>query len=202
MKGSGGCGVEPTRNAAEGGAHTTTDLDLLDRWARGDREAGEALFTRHVDAVRRFFANKVVESSDLVQATFLSCMEEPKRFSGRSSFRTYLLSIAKFKLYHHYRVRGLQRERATLPHNTSSIFDRGPSPSTLLMREDRDRNLLMALRRIPLQHQMILELAYWEELSGSELAEVLDIPLTTVYTRLHRAKQLLRKVLDDIDGER
>jgi RNA polymerase sigma factor (sigma-70 family) len=171
---------------------TIDDYTLLRAWGEGERAAAERLFERHVSAVRRFFANKVDDPADLVQTTFLACLESSAKFRGSSSFRTYLLSIARFQLYHHYRTRGMQ-ERKRLA--TSVSVDVGPSPSTLFSRAMRDHALLVALRSIPLPLQVILELAYWEDLSGEELSEILEIPLNTVYTRLHRAKQKLREAL-------
>ena len=179
--------VRPVDDASE-------DFELLKAWSQGDREAGAILFERHVDVVRRFFANKVSDPTDLVQSSFLSCFERPEQFQGRSSFRSYLLSIARFKLYHHYRGRSPQHARIHL--NTSApIRSHDPSPSAVIGFADDERILLQALRMIPLELQVVLELVYWEELSGQELSEVLEIPLNTVYGRVHRAKQKLRDAL-------
>jgi DNA-directed RNA polymerase specialized sigma24 family protein len=69
-------------------------------------------------------------------------------------------------------------ERQRLP--TSVALDTGPSPSTLFSRALRDHVLLVALRSISAPFQVVLELAYWEDLSGAELAEILEIPINTV----------------------
>jgi RNA polymerase sigma-70 factor (ECF subfamily) len=181
-----------TRDGGSGGANE--DFALLREWIRGDREAGATLFERHVDVVRRFFANKVADPADLVQSTFLACFERADQFEGRSSFRSYLLRIARFKLYHHYRGRSPQRARVHL--NTSAPFHSlDPSPSAVIGCADDERLLLQALRMIPLDLQVVLELVYWEELSGHELSEVLEVPVNTVYGRVHRAKQKLRDAL-------
>lgn len=170
------------------------DFELLKEWSRGNRDAGSLLFERHVDVVRRFFTNKVSDPADLVQGTFLACFERPEQFQGRSSFRSYLLSIARFKLYHHYRGHGPTRARTQL--NTSvPVKSLDPSPSAMIGCADDERLLLQALRMIPLDLQVVLELVYWEELSGQELSEVLEIPVNTVYRRVHRAKQKLRDAL-------
>ena len=55
--------------------------------------------------------------------------------------------------------------------------------------------LLLGLRRIPLESQMLLELYYWEDFTAREIAEVVQIPEGTVRTRLRRAKQLLEQAL-------
>ena len=66
---------------------------------------------------------------------------------------------------------------------------------TVAVAAQRDRDLLGALRSLPLESQVVLELHYWEDLSATELAEVLDMPVGTVKSRLRRAKQLLQTAL-------
>lgn len=176
------------------------DQELLRAWANGERDAGTELIERHYDVLARFFRNKAEQAAeDLIQTTFLSCLEAPDRFAGRSSFRTYLLSVARFTLYRHYRDGGVRRYR--LKYNTSSAYHRGPSPASVAAQRSDDRNLLRALRMIPLDQQVLLELAYWEDLSSAELAEVLDLPLNTVYSRIHRAKRRLREALSVLEPD-
>ena len=55
--------------------------------------------------------------------------------------------------------------------------------------------LLQALRQIPLESQLLVELYFWEELTAREVAEILAVPEGTVRTRLRRARQLLEQAL-------
>ncbi|MCA9708401.1 MAG: sigma-70 family RNA polymerase sigma factor, partial [Myxococcales bacterium] len=72
------------------------DEQLLARWRGGDAQAGAALFERYYEAIARFFVNKVgLDCGDLVQATFLGCLEGLERFRGEASFRTLLFAIAR-----------------------------------------------------------------------------------------------------------
>ena len=81
-----------------------TDLELLEAWRGGDRQAGEALFERHFDAIARFFRNKVDHGiDDLIQRTFLACVESKDQFRGEASFRTFLFAVAHNVLGKHYR---------------------------------------------------------------------------------------------------
>ena len=61
-----------------------------------------------------------------------------------------------------------------------------------------ERLLLEALRSIPLDHQIALELYYWQEMTAAELAAVLDIPEGTIRSRLRRAKHLLEEQLAEL----
>lgn len=172
-----------------------SDEQLLLAWRAGDRPAGAKLFSRHYDLVVRFFVNKVgaEEQADLIQRTFLACVEGRDRV-GSDRFRNYLLGIAFRQLYKHYeRCRG---ERARLDFGTVSVQDLDPSPSQIAVRHDEQRLLLAALRRIPLEYQVALELAYWEGYTAARLAEVLELPLGTAKTRIRRARQLVEEQLE------
>lgn len=168
------------------------DFALLDAWRAGDRLAGNALFERHFDAVARFFKNKVDGGvEDLVQETFLACVESEKRFEGRARFRTFLLGVARNKLLMHYRAKRTDRKDPL----TASVADMGcrsGSWGSWLARDEEQRIMLAALRRLPLQSQMLLELYYWEDLSGPELAQTLELSHNTVRSRLSRAREALR----------
>ncbi|HWB82026.1 MAG TPA: sigma-70 family RNA polymerase sigma factor [Nannocystaceae bacterium] len=172
----------------------TGDAELLEAWRMGDGAAGQELFARHAASVMRFFRNKLdVDLEDLVQRTFLACVESRDRVRDGSSFRAYVLRIARNELVNHYVAR--QRAASRVDPLTTSILDMGASPSVMVASDERDRALLTALRRLPLDLQTALELHYWEELSTSELAEVLGIPQGTVKTRLFRAREQLRVTL-------
>lgn len=177
-----------------GMSEAPTDLELLAAWRGGDRRAGEQLFERHFDAVARFFRNKVDSGiDDLIQRTFLGCVEGKDRFRGESSFRTFLFAVAHNVLGKHYRSQRRQGER--IDFGVTSVHDLAPSPSVIIARHHEHRVLLQALRCIPLDHQIVLELYYWEEMSASQTAEVLGIPEGTVRGRVRKAKELLKKEL-------
>lgn len=169
-----------------------TDLELLDAWRGGDARAGNTLFRRYVAQLGRFFRNKVdVGVEDLLQATFLACVEGRDRFRETSSFRTYLFAIARHHLYAYYR-----RQRRTVDFTQTSVVDLGASPSGPLGRREETSALLRALRAIALEHQLVLELTYWEGMKAPEIAEILEIPANTVRSRLSRARAALRQALE------
>lgn len=174
------------------------DADLVAAWRAGDRASGEALVERHFAVVARFFRNKADDAlSDLVQKTFLAVIESPQGFRGQGSFRSYVLGIAYNILRRHYR----DRNRDTpVDFEAMSIADTGVRPSAFVAIRQEQRCLLEALRRIPLEHQIVLELHYWESLSASAIGEIISAPEGTVRTRLRRAKQLLDTELSAIVG--
>ena len=170
------------------------DLTLLDRWCAGDAAAGNALFKRHFDAVYRFFQRKVDgELDELVQETFLACLRSRDKFRRQSSFRTYLLAIARHTLFGDWRRRS--RQAATLDFDEISVASLSTSAGSRMARREDQARLLGALRALPLDQQLLLELHYWEELESDQLAEVFDVEPATTRTRLFRARQTLRALL-------
>jgi RNA polymerase sigma factor (sigma-70 family) len=168
------------------------DCELLCAWRSGDRAAGDALITRHFAAVCRFFRTKLGDDvEDLIQQTFLDLLAAS---SPVTSVRATLFTIARRRLLDHLRTR-YQRDEVELV-TSLSVADLGTSPSTAAARNEQQRLLHDALQRITLDHRMALELAYWEDLSGPEIAEILEIPEHTVRSRLARARQALRDQLE------
>ena len=166
------------------------DRELLEAWRGGDKRAGKILFERHYDAVHRFFRNKVgAEAPDLVQKTFLGCVEGVERYRGEGSFRSWLFAVAYRQLCKHYRRQS--SERARFDFGTVSAADLDPTPSRVVAQRREHRLLLEALRAIPVEHQVALELYYWEQMSDTEVARTLDLPLGTTKSRIRRARQLL-----------
>ncbi|HEX7837930.1 MAG TPA: sigma-70 family RNA polymerase sigma factor [Kofleriaceae bacterium] len=169
-----------------------TDLALLDRWRSGDAGAGEALFQRHFDSIYGFFETKCeADADELVQSTFLACLRARDQFRKESSFRTYLFTIARHELYRV--LRGRQRDGARLDFELSSIAELVSTPGTRIARGQEHRQLVEALRSLPVEQQTLLELHYWEDMDIAALAEVFEMPQATIRTRLHRARKALRE---------
>jgi RNA polymerase sigma factor (sigma-70 family) len=187
-----------TRPHDRGTLVPVTDAELLRAWADGHKPAGEQLFERHFEAIARFFRNKLPADShheDLIQQTFLGCVEARDRFRGDASFRSFLFAIAHNQLGKHWR----SRSRDRLDFQSISAVDIDPSPSAVVARDQDQQKLLLALRRLPIDSQVALELHYWEAMTAAEIGEVLDVPLGTAKTRLRRAKQLLEGELRTLE---
>jgi RNA polymerase sigma-70 factor (ECF subfamily) len=173
-------------------ANEDTDQALYDGWRSGDAKAGTRLFERYFNDLYRFFRNKTDDDiEDLVQQTFLSCLSGAP-FRGDSRFRSYLLAIARNVLYVHWNNRRYESSRDV---GELAVADLAPSPSAILGKRREERLILEALRSIPLDLQTALELYYWEELSGPELAAVLGIPEGTVRSRIRRGQEALDQAL-------
>lgn len=179
------------------------DRELLQAWAEGDKRAGGRLIKRHFDALNRFFANKVSDSerADLIQSTLLHCTQAIERFRGDARFRTYLLSIARNVLLHHYRTRGRKLDHLDpLTHSVAGVSTAGLF--TKLVGARQHEAIVVALRQLPIDLQIVLELKYWERLTAKECGIVLELSPNTISSRIQRAKALLTRMLDESGGRR
>jgi RNA polymerase sigma factor (sigma-70 family) len=177
-------------------ATDATDLELLMRWRAGDNAAGSTLVKRHYETLHRFFSNKAPgHDEDLIQQTFVACIEARDAFRGESTFRAYLFGLARFQLLTHYRK---VYRRPDFDFTITSLRDIGTTPTGALLRREASQLLRLALAQVPVDQQLALELTYWEGLAAPEIALALDIPENTVYSRLRRAKEHLRKALEHL----
>jgi len=170
------------------------DFQLLLAWRAGDLAAAHTLFERHFDSLCRFFRAKLGDDvQDLIQQTFLACVEGREHIIG-DSFRAYLFGVARHRLFDHLR-QVYRADFETL--GTSSIADLATSATGRMRRRQEQSQVLEAMSRLPLDFQITLELHYWEQMSGAEIASVLGISENTVRSRLSRAKEMLRGELEN-----
>ena len=177
-----------------------SDADLLEAWGAGDSHAGGRLFNRYFVAISRFFVNKVSDDpDDLVQETFMACLRGRERVRDKSSFRAYLFGVASNVLRMHFRKQRRHPDPEDL--EELSAHDLAPGPSTMAHAHEEELLLLEALRRIPLRHQIVMELHYWEDMTTEEIGAVVDSPTGTVRSHLRRGRQLLEQELERLGGD-
>jgi RNA polymerase sigma-70 factor (ECF subfamily) len=180
------------------GATADADLRLVGRLASGDLDAAGELYDRHaakVLALARRILRDQGDAEDIVQEVFSQAWRTATRFEpGRGTVAGWLLMIA--------RTRAIDRLRARLarPDTTGDVLlDRMPGHSeaqsdTLIAREQYER-IRQGLGALPAEQRTALELAYFEGLSQSEIAERLAAPLGTIKTRIRTALTTLRRSL-------
>jgi RNA polymerase sigma factor (sigma-70 family) len=180
-----------------------TDEMLLEAWRAGDKRAGSLLYNHHGPPLLRFFATKVPpeDAKVLLQETFLACTTAKDRFRGESSVKTYLYSIAHYKLLDFYKAS--QRHEGDTPLedvSVSRLVASGPGMSTAYFNDQRRRSLVKALQELPLNLQIIVELSLFERLPMREVAEILKLNENTATSRKRLALKQLREGVERIEG--
>jgi RNA polymerase sigma-70 factor (ECF subfamily) len=183
------------RPAPGAAAVTSSDETLVDRIARGDKLAMQALFARHRTPVYRWLRRMVDETlaEDLLSEVFLDVWRQAGRFEGRSSVSTWLMSIARFKALSARR----RRIDSELDERTeATVADPADDPEAALQKKDCGEQLRQALTRLSPEHREIIDLVYYHEQSVDECAEILGIPAATVKTRMFYARKKLAEVVE------
>jgi RNA polymerase sigma-70 factor (ECF subfamily) len=183
-----------SKDARSPEAAPASDPELMLRLAAGEIGALGELYDRHQTALRRFVARATADAEDvddIVHAAFLTAAKSAARYDGRPGCRPWLIGIAVQLLRR--RRRALGRLVAVLAslHGTRPA-SRDPRPA-LDARPDVER----ALARVSEAKRIPLLLAELEGLTCPEIAELLAIPIGTVWTRLHAARRELRQLLED-----
>lgn len=171
----------------------TPDPELMQQLAAGQLGALGELYDRYQAPLRSFLARATRDAhdvDDLAHATFLAAAKSADRYDGRSSCRPWLIGIAAQLLRRRrHSFSRLVSVLAALQGTQSSATD--PRP-TLQARTDLER----ALAQLSEAKRLTLLMAEAEGLSCAEISTALDVPIGTVWTRLHAARRELRQALD------
>jgi len=161
----------------------------------------DALYTEHAPFITRVLIRLVGDGphvDDLLQETFLVAYRKRASFDGRSAVRTWLYGIASRLAMRHRR--GVGRFLRAI-----GGFADEPTPVSRDPQDDLERARAAAvvrsvLDRLPFKQREVFVLYELEEIDGAEIAALLDIPINTVWTRLHhgrkRFQELARKRIE------
>ena len=176
---------------------TPSDAELITRvLVRDDRSAFGELVARHQSAVRgllrRLTGGDTAQADDLAQETFLRAYRGLRGYRGGAKFSSWLYRIACNAYFSH--DRGSRNEPLALPTVEEEELPVVHLPDALLERYDLER----ALSTLKPRERAALVLTYANELTHEEAAIVLDCPLGTLKTHVARAKEKLRRQLEEV----
>ena len=140
----------------------------------------------------RSLTHSVQEADDLYQDTFLKAMELEQKIDCRQNPKSYLLSVA-VRIWKNRRRKYAWRRRSC-----EERADTEQSPEEWLLARDETAAVRKAVERLPERQRVIVLLYYMEELSVTQIAEVVKIPEGTVKSRLYQARKSLQRELEDI----
>jgi RNA polymerase sigma-70 factor (ECF subfamily) len=167
-----------------------SDHDLMARAAKGDERAFRVLAERHAGAAlrlaRRILGN-AASAEDIVQEALLRVWVNAPRWRPEAAFRTWLYRIVvNLCLNAKRRVPDLPLDAA------ADIADPRAGADEQLRLHERDRQLADAIMSLPERQRAAVVLTYQEGLSNADVAQVLDISVSSVEALLVRARRALR----------
>jgi RNA polymerase sigma-70 factor (ECF subfamily) len=167
-------------------------MDLIKAARRGQEAAFLQLFDEHYSPLYRFarrLTRSPADAEDIVQECFLEllrpgCSYNPKR----TSIRTYLFGVVRNQSLKRYR-------RREVPSEDSPEARSERSPESQALQSELTGTVAQAVAELPEGYREVLILAHYEQMPLVEIARVLEIELTTVKSRLQRARAQLKEML-------
>jgi RNA polymerase sigma-70 factor (ECF subfamily) len=180
------------------------ETELIVECQRGDLEAFNELIQRYqsrlLNLVNRFLRNPE-HSRDAAQDIFIKVFEKLYTYKGQAAFWTWLYRIAsnhcltllaKAKRYSGTSLEALMENE--IPMQLSD--PRAPNPETVLLDDRRRRELVAMLGALPPHYYQALVLSHFEELSYDEIALIMNRPVNTIASYLHRARKRIKSQLE------
>ena len=183
------------------GKEPGSDGRLLADFLAGDEQAFAALVRRHSRELYLFvvrFVRNVASAEDVVQETFVQVHQSAAGFDPARRFRPWLFTIAANKARDYLRSRARKREVPLAVQQGSSnheeqisyldfLADDTDSPDQAIETREQCELVRKVVSRMPDHLREVLVLGYYQRFPYKEIAEVLEIPLGTVKSRLHAA---------------
>lgn len=168
----------------------------------GDQQAFGQLMHRYAGAVfnlaYRMLGN-AQDAEDAAQEIFLRAYTRLESYDRERRFSTWLLSIGS-----NYCIDRLRRRRfawLTLDDVAFGMASQEPGPERSALRNEQQAVVQQALQRLPETYRLVTVLRYWHDLSYEEIAQVTNLTISTIKTRLHRARHMLADVLEAEEQE-
>ena len=170
-------------------------IELLRRIASGDESAFERFYRSQADRVYRFLRTRLQDATaagEILNEVMLEVWRTAQRFEGRSRVQTWLLGIAHHRMVDHLRRNRRHRGDAL---DESLADDDAPAAARLVNALQEGELLRRCLDRLSDVQRQVMHLAFFEELSYTEIARIVDCPEGTVKTRVFHARQALKRCL-------
>lgn len=170
------------------------DLDLIRRMQAGDDDAVRDLYAQYGQRLYAYalrLTDDPATAEDVTQNTLVTAWQTARNFRAEGRLIAWLLGIV------HYTAMKAIRNRTNYLNDVAeeSIREDQPSPEEQAQVRDERRWVRQGMQSLSPEHRAVLELIFYQELTLNEVAQVLDVPLGTVKSRLSYARTHLRGVL-------
>ncbi len=182
-----------------------SDWECVQKVQGGDADAFETLVRRHEKKIFNLlyrWLGDYDEAAEVAQEVFLSAFRAIKRFRGDSSFATWLYRIGVNHAKNRQKSLQVARQRQQATEVADAPGDPVSDPAEGVEQRERHDLVQRGLNDLDADDALIILLHDLQEVRYEEISETLDIPLGTVKSRLHRARQALRAKLAPYFGRK
>ena len=172
------------------------DRRLAQLVLEGDDAAFEHLFNRYREAIRRLFVQRLgseADADDLLQETFIKVYLNVHRYDSSYTFGQWLYTIARNTFVDFTRK---SRTSLSIDEYFPSPAATTPTPEESIINSQQRMQIDKFLERLSEQHRTLFRLRFIEEYSYEEIAEKLRMPMGTVKTGIHRARERMCKMIE------
>lgn len=182
-----------------------TDTQLIALSLAGDATAFESLFNRYRDSVMQLYIQRTGgnrdDADDLLQETFLKVYLNLERYNPAYTFGQWVYTIARNTFIDFLRKKqenlSIDNDQNGPPHSPQSLL---PTPEESIINTQQRAQLEQYLEKMTPRYRKLIELRFFRDFSYEEIAAELQIPLGTVKTQIHRAReQLCRYIVETSD---
>jgi RNA polymerase sigma-70 factor (ECF subfamily) len=178
-----------------------TDAALLRLVTERSPEALAELYGRHAStllALGRRILGSTSDAEEILQETFVHVWNQAGRYdASRSSVSTWLVLLARSRAIDRLRNRKVVERTHEAAHLGSPPENASPEGPESVFHEERRERIRRELEKLPPEQRQVLDLAFYEGLTQTEIAARADLPLGTVKTRTLLAMKKLRSALRD-----
>lgn len=172
-----------------------SDSELLEAWQADDIRAGHTLCMRYYQTTERFFRGRIRSTTDAVDLTQQTFLDVSQKHQQIRNFRQFLFRVRSRRLADYYRKSYREGDRQE---TYTTRAGKRTGVETSLSREERRKAVREALSSLDADRYEILWLHYADCLSAKRIAEILEIPVGTVKSRLRLGREKLAKLLAPI----
>jgi RNA polymerase sigma-70 factor, ECF subfamily len=175
-----------------------SDADCVRRIQHGEVDAFEVLVRRHEKTIFNLVYRMLGDYDDAIevsQEVFLSAYRAIGQFRGDANFSTWLYRIALNHATTRRRSNNSRQHRTAPIEDMELIRDSQPGPAETLEKKEMQERVQLALNKLSPEDAAVILLRDLQDVPYDEVARLLEIPVGTVKSRLHRARQALKSLL-------
>lgn len=177
------------------------DKQLVELSLRGDDIAFEYLFNRYSEAIRRLLQHRSAsaeDTEDLLQETFIKVYINLQRYSPEYTFGQWIYTIARNT---HIDFERRRQEDISIDEKFSAPIASSPSPEESLINRQQRSQIEDYIGSLPEQYRTLFIMRFLEDYSYEEIAEKLHLPMGTVKTQIHRARERMCRLIRNNEDE-
>ncbi|SFL69551.1 RNA polymerase sigma-70 factor, ECF subfamily [Paenibacillus sp. 1_12] len=178
-----------------------TDEQLVDQIRQGDEEAYRLLIERHKGYIYTLVYRMVEHretAEDLTQDIFIKLYRSLAQFRGDAKFTTWLYRLTTNLVTDYRRAQRRRPYEAILDKMKGWLINKQEEPEAMALQKEERLTVQQLLSELPDKYRLILYLYHYKQLSYQEIAEVTQLPLKTIETRLYRGKSLLKQKWQEV----